>query len=208
MRTVNVDSREGPELINFLRDEGNIVALLGTGISVWAPTSVPTGYQMETIVKPLLDSKEYSKEDIANSLAGVFYPVQSNPLHTAFAQLLNEGVLAHVITTCFDNGLENAFATLDNAVRTPSVVALEEEASHLPPTSPIIFKVAGCASYERRKSIALDKDRATWLSDEWFPAWKRRLFTEIVEGKISLFAGTLVLIPTFLTHYGDQILSG
>lgn len=112
-------------------DSKEIVFLCGAGISLDTPTSLPTVYSLlkETLVECNVDSatiEEFScafsrpnyrfeslvdeirkKNDSTLKIAKIFNSESYNKIHSFLAQMMEKG--ATVITTNFDNCIENAF---------------------------------------------------------------------------------------------------
>jgi len=156
-----------------MRKSGNLVALLGSGISIWKPSGIPSG---QTITKALADilakgtitppcvireliersAFEHIMERcprpeniMRESLANGFHPTSPNPIHFAFAKLLNDGVIEHIITTNYDTGIEDAC----DVSRQLQIVIEEGDAKGINPSSSTIFKIHGCASPNKRHSM-------------------------------------------------------
>src|SRR5437763_6857460 len=99
-------SSEAKLYLTNMHSRGGIVAFLGSGISIWHPSCIPTGQQITnklakiiagTTVAPyqrILDlitksafehiMERYPRRDVlANTLAKAFYPTLPNPVHKA-----------------------------------------------------------------------------------------------------------------------------
>lgn len=114
------------------------VALIGSGISLWAPSNLPTGNQFAKSVfsllfhdelgnigdqNPIILKKYFDKlpfevinencpslSGIENLLRNIYDKYQPNPLHELFASLLCEGEIQSIITPNYDCCFDSAIA--------------------------------------------------------------------------------------------------
>lgn len=204
---VLIASPEGVDYLKELRRAGDLVALVGSGISIWHPSNMPNGQRItdalanviaDRTVSPrstVLDRirgsafehimERYPKPDLLRpTVAGAFYPTPSNPVHEALAHLLNDGVIRHIITTNYDVGLEAACSAICDPARAPQVVVTEGDLSAANPSQPILFKIHGCASPGKEGTIVL-----TLGGEGEMPEWKRELLARLVNGQNLLICG-------------------
>src|SRR5947209_4075560 len=202
-----IDSPQGYAYLADLRRIGGIVAFLGSGISIWYPSNMPNGQRITDAfasviafhtISPrsmVLDRirnsafehimERYPKPEILQpTVARAFYPTLPNPVHEAFAHLLNEGVIEHIITTNYDVGLEAACAAICSPAKLPQIITTEGDLSTSTTTRPVLFKIHGCASPGNEKSIVL-----TLGGEGEMPDWKRQLLGSLINGKHLLICG-------------------
>ncbi|HEX5733375.1 MAG TPA: SIR2 family protein [Blastocatellia bacterium] len=117
-------------------------------------------------------------------VARSFYPTNPNPVHQAFARLIEAGVLEHIITPNYDVGLEQACSTICSATRMPQIIVSEDDARRASLSQPMIFKIHGCACPGREKSMVM-----ALREEGTMPDWKRRLLELLIKGKPLLVCG-------------------
>jgi hypothetical protein len=207
LRTITIESPEGSSYLNDLRRTAGVVALLGSGISIWEPSNLPNGQKIteelaqliapstisprQTVMDLIKRSafehimERYPRPDtLPKIVAGAFYPTAPNPVHQAFAQLLEAGVLEHIITPNYDVGLEQACSTICSAARMPQVIVSEDDARRASWSQPMIFKIHGCANPGREKSMVM-----ALREEGTMPDWKRRLLELLINGKPLVVCG-------------------
>jgi hypothetical protein len=129
--------------------------------------------------------ERYPRKDVLQSIvAKAFYPTPPNPVHDAFAHLLNAGIIEHIITTNYDVGLEAACVTICSPDRMPQVVVTADDLIGVNPTRPVLFKIHGCASPGKEESIVL-----TLGGEGEMPDWKRGLLERLINVKNLLVCG-------------------
>lgn len=202
-RIVQLDSDEGARITATLR-EGEVTALFGSGVSGFAPTSLPTGMAVgkaiaerlaeggvsrRELLVQLLSETAFEQvmercpqpERVRGFLSRKFRDVPANDIHRAFARLTGRGVIRHLVTTNYDVGLEAAFR--DAAPSTPlTMVRDRAEAECAESDAPhVLFKIHGCATGP------FAHDMAFRLTDEaQLPEWKRETLRRLVVGRTLL----------------------
>jgi hypothetical protein len=202
-----IDSADGSAYLSDVRSMGGIVALLGSGISMWAPSNMPNGQRItdelaniiasttvssrSTVMDRIKSSafehimERYPKQGILRSIvAGAYHPTPPNPVHEAFARLLSTGVVEHIITTNYDVGLESACSAICSPTEMPQVVVAESNLTTATITKPILFKIHGCAASGNEASIIL-----TLGGEGEMPDWKRALLRRLINGRHLLVCG-------------------
>lgn len=202
-----IGSADGNTHLSEMQRAGGIVALLGSGISMWAPSNMPNGQRVTdelanviasttvskrfTVMDRIKSSafehimERYPKQGILRSIvAGAYYPTPPNPVHEAFARLLNTGVVEHIITTNYDVGLETACSVICSPAEMPQVVVAESDLTTATIAKPILFKIHGCAAPGNEASIVL-----TLGGEGEMPDWKRALLRRLLNGKHLLICG-------------------
>src|SRR5215207_1859744 len=143
MRTpIIINSPEGTAYLERLRHAGGVVALLKSYISTWHPSNMPNGQRITNAISDVIANEtvsprhrvvdrirssafehimeRYPKREILQPVvAKAFYPTPPNPVHQAFARLLDAGVIEHIITTNYDVGLEAAASAICSPKRIP-----------------------------------------------------------------------------------------
>jgi hypothetical protein len=205
---IKIETSEGSAFLSSMRKNGNIVALLGSAISMWKPSGIPSGQAITkaladilakgTIAPPclireliersafehIMEHCPWTEDKIRKTLADVFYPTSPNPIHFAFARLLNEGIIEHIITTNYDTGIEDACKIIFKIERKPQIVIEKNESEGINTTSPTIFKIHGCASPNRRHSMVFKLRQEKELD-----SWKRELLKLLIHDKNLLVCG-------------------
>lgn len=105
-------------------------------------------------------------------------------MHLAFAQLMNRGIIEHIITTNYGEGLERACSVVCQPARLPQVIVNRLEADQALLTKPVIFKIHGCARPGNEKSLVV-----TLREEGEMPVWKRNLLGQLINGKALLVCG-------------------
>lgn len=207
-QTIDIDDLGSSKTyLSALAKNRGIVALLGSAVSIWAPSNLPNGQkitkELATIMAPPGASPEsdaskfinrsafehimerYPRPEVLQGIiARAFYPTAPNPVHSAFAQLINEGIIEHIITTNYDEGLERACAEVCPPAKRPQVIVTESEANLALSSKPMIFKIHGCAKPGYEKTLVV-----TLKEEGEMPAWKRNLLGRLMNGKTLLVCG-------------------
>ena len=202
-----IDSIKGKRYLEKLRKRGNIVLLVGSGISMWSPSNLPSGQKVTQDIAELIavstlsprakiiDSIKYSafehimerypKPDLLKAiLANSYRPTIPNNVHKTIAELLNEGIINHIITTNYDEGIENACNDICHPSRKPFEVIYETDLLRVVDSQPILFKIHGCAKPGREDSIV-----ATLSTEGELPEWKSSLLKTLARDKVLLISG-------------------
>ncbi len=213
-KVTSADSDEGDVLLDKLRSE-SCVALVGSVISDWEPSRLPSGCHLtntvarilsrgvasEATVKPLFEEMAFEhlmeglqrKDVVGRNLCGLYNRVCPNPIHQTLADLMARGVLEHVVTTNYDANLETACRAVCPSTRKPQVVVTEEQARHIDPLRPVIFKIHGDVTCDSRLGSAGTPSMVFSLSREGeLPEWKRRVLFRLSAGRnlvISAYSG-------------------
>jgi tetratricopeptide (TPR) repeat protein len=201
-------SPEAKRVIHELRTApAGITVLLGSAVSQFEPSGVPTGAAFTNAIAGYLSKGAVSAPHILGDLlwATAFEHVMErcpapeivrrelshslrntppNDVHRAFARLTDSGVVRHLVTTNYDTGLEGAFA--DCCPTFPLIIVRRKaETRRLRGTEPnVLFKIHGCAQPKFAKAMAFR------LRDEAeLPQWKRSLLQHLVSGRPLLVAG-------------------
>ena len=177
---------------------GRLTALLGSGISTWEPSNLPAGQEItRALAEALIPSStapigtirgliersafehvmfRYPKHDrLRGVLSETFNPAPANPVHECFARLLDRGVIEHIITTNYDLGIEKACSSICRPSRKPQVIVISTDVTGIDWSKPVIFKIHGCASTGRSRSII-----ANYEEEGELPQWKRELLTALL----------------------------
>jgi len=131
MQLIKIDSAKAASHLDSLSRRRGIVALLGSGISIWEPSNIPNGQKITEELAEIIASSTVSPrqtvidlikrsafehimerypryETLRYIVPKYFYPTTPNPLHEAFARLFDKGVIEHIVTPNYDVGLEQA----------------------------------------------------------------------------------------------------
>jgi hypothetical protein len=204
---LHIDSASGKTYLSALDGNRGMVALLGSGVSMWHPSNLPNGQRITQELATIMASsatqpkgntvgfikrsafehimERYPKPQLLQGIvARAFYPTDPNPVHLAFAQLMNKGMIEHIITTNYDEGLERACSTVCRPSRMPQVIVTELDGAQMVLNHPSIFKIHGCAKPGRESSLVV-----TLREEGEMPAWKRTLLGRLINGKALLVCG-------------------
>lgn len=197
---IQLDSDEGKLVVAELRAE-ELTVLVGSGISSFEPTSLPTGMALGKAIAQRLAAGGASDRDllakilsetafehimercpgqerVREVLSRRFRDVVPNPVHEALARLAAAGVVRHLITPNYDVALERAFA---HAAPSSDLVLVrrEEDSTNLEQDSiHALFKIHGCATEAYADTIVFR------LTDEaQLEPWKRDTLRALVAGR-------------------------
>ncbi|HEX8694741.1 MAG TPA: SIR2 family protein [Longimicrobium sp.] len=186
---------------------GGVTVLLGSAISQFDPSGVPTGGAFTAAIGAHLAEGAVTDRDtllgllwetafehvmercpepevVRRELSAALCATPANDVHRAFARLAEAGVVRHLVTTNYDTGLEAAFKECCPALPL-APVRRRAETRVLGGGEPhVLFKIHGCAL------PAFARKMAFRLSDEAeLPRWKRELLGRLVAGRPLLVAG-------------------
>lgn len=204
---IEINSPSGKKYQDKIRRHGEIVLLLGSGISMWSPSNLPSGQTVTQEIAELIAEssvgdksllveiikssafeyimERYPKPDVLNKIiAAAYRPTAPNPAHLAVAELINDGIVKHIITTNYDEGVENACALICRPEKIPLEIVNESDIGSIAVDRPILFKIHGSAKLGLGASIV-----ATLTTEGELPEWKRVLLDDLTEDKILLISG-------------------
>lgn len=202
-----IDPADYHRCLAALAGGGHVVALLGSGVSIWEPSNLPAGQDITWAladvlipsstapigtVRGLIEKSafehimfRYPKHDrLRDVLSDVYGAAPCNPVHKSFARLLDRGIIEHIVTTNYDTGLEQACSMACRPSRMPQVVVDGGEVSRVDWSRPVIFKIHGCASPGRSGSIIANYEEEGELDE-----WKRDFLTVMLSGRGLLVCG-------------------
>ncbi len=204
--TIHLDPQSDNTHLAALRKERGMVAFLGSAVSIWAPSDLPNGMSITSRLADELAPADAPHSNAAQLIrrsafehimeryprpqalqtliARAFYPTIPNPVHKAFAHLINQGIVTHLVTTNYDEGLERACREICSSSRQPQVITTESEAKRARLSEPIIFKIHGCARPGYEKTLVV-----TLREEGEMPAWKRLLLQQLLDGRNLLICG-------------------
>jgi hypothetical protein len=116
--------------------------------------------------------ERYPKPGVLNEIiADAYRPTIPNPVHETIAELINDGIVKHVITTNYDEGIENACASICRQSGMPFVVTYQSDVRpSVSAAKPVLFKIHGSAKAGQEDSIV-----ATLTTEGELPEWKQTL---------------------------------
>ena len=203
LRAIRIETGEGRSFVRELKSR-DITLLVGSAISLFHPTSLPTGQRLSAIIVDLLLSQlrggytedftryvlsipfeylcEYCPDQtkLRNVLISEFYPRVSNEVHKAIATLVRANVIKHIVTTNYDTCLEDI---LPNGTPLRHVVT-EEEAGLLDDSDRILLKIHGSASPKYQASMVFSLRQEGVLPD-----WKRAVLRSALNNHVLLVVG-------------------
>jgi tetratricopeptide (TPR) repeat protein len=191
MRTIPVS-----EFRRWLADTqsaGPITLLVGSAVSGFLPTGLPTGQAVTNALADMLSADVGPTRDLVHKLigesafehvmeacpqqnevrqvvAGLYDKDTENDCHKAVARLVGTGAVRHVITTNYDRCFETAFRGLN--IRR---VVGPADIGGWRPDVPTYFKIHGCASDPDTVVLTLTGEPA-------LVGWKHDLLTSMVQG--------------------------
>ncbi len=202
-----IGSREASDLIHSLRSEPP-VAFVGSGVSIWEPSGMPSGQDFTAALYSLLfDSSillsaeerpiiqelfnempfEHVLEVCPNPRAAGDLLVElygrnvPNAFHNALAAALGGGEVRSLVTTNYDCCLEASLNSLHLRVRK---IVTEDDAETPAPSLPTYFKIHGSSE------PGLEHTAIRTLGEEHLlPAWKRSILRDLLEKKTLVFIG-------------------
>jgi len=205
--TFDILATDGKDIIKSLQDRGDLVLLVGSKISEWHPSNVPSGLEITRQIADLLASQfpnsdehlhhkissyisrapfEYifdrcpRKDVIRQLLSNLFRVSIPNSVHSAIADLVSNDQIYSVITPNYDLCLD---AVLSDGKPLKHVVQLED-VNGVTKNTRIFFKIHGTAESGRESSMVLT------LSEEGrLPEYKQSLLHSCIEGKTLLVMG-------------------
>lgn len=185
------------------------VAFVGSGISIWEPSAMPTGqdftaslfsllfdqrFEMEAkelpIIKQLFNEMPFEhilevcpKPEAAAALILDLYGKETpNLLHEALARSLRQGKISSLVTTNYDCCIETA---LNQTTGGPvEKVVIENDCSAVNSWSTLYFKIHGSSE------AGLEHTAIRTLAEECLlPRWKRGLLERLLRRKTVVFVG-------------------
>ena len=203
---LNLDSASSSDLTQLLGGNRPTL-LLGSGISLWEPTNLPTGQDFtkgvlgavfdpsmgapisdpadETLLDELLASLPFEMllercpnlHTIGSIIATLYGDAEPNDLHKALAAMATDGAVASIITTNYDLALDTAL--YDSGAPLKKVV-LESQDPQVPDR--IYFKVHGSTdcSGSLVYSIRLESR---------LPVWKRSVLSRCIDNRPLVIIG-------------------
>ena len=181
-------------------------------MSMWKPCDLPPGMEVTNSLAGLLSATAASpadvgalikatafehamdacpqKEQLGDNLLALYREATPNALHGAFAKLVGEGVVEHIVTTNYDPCLDVAcaLAALPSRGAVQSVV-IESDAATLDVTRPLLFKIHGCAARDSTRGPGPRSMVFTLGREGQLPTWKRRLLYRLLAGRNLLVCG-------------------
>lgn len=189
-----------------------ITALVGSGVSIWKPTNLPSGIAVgQSLFRVLFERvpelanhsaileqlfKQLPFENIMEAcpenallrklLKQIYNTTRYNPVHQLLAQLITTKTIDALITTNYDCCLEEAI--LDTARNTTNSqvarVVTEPDALSLLPRQHVYFKIHGTGDDVAGESLVFQLGQEGAL-----PPWKRSLLHRITDASTLLIIG-------------------
>lgn len=199
-----------------LPQDQEIVLLLGSGISIWAPTNLPTGVEVSMGIyrallindprKSVLPDDDFfnriyrdipfeviaekcpNGDVLKHLLLKVFQNAQPNPIHFLIAKLLKEGRISTLITTNYDCALDKAIAETYNSKKIDTIGNVK--------------RIIRDNSFDRQESDKIffkihgstdDEDGSTLIfqlnQEGVLPDWKKHIFYSALKDRTLLIIG-------------------
>ena len=200
------------EKFSEIFDNSGNVLFLGSAISLWNPSSIPTGQHIRRTIYKCLGFEEIldgDHKDLLPYLSEILErfpfellmdrcPIKSrvkeilfdffrtfhnpNPVHKQLASMFIEGKVEAIITPNYDTCLEEAIYQLDPSYEFVKVSLQEHMKTHF--SKNVIFKIHGSVDDSDLDSIIFMMRQEGRLDD-----WKRILFRNLISGKNILVIG-------------------
>ena len=189
-----------------------ITAIVGSGVSIWKPTNLPSGVSVgQSLFRVLFEQvpelanhsaglealfKQLPFENIMEAcpenarlrklLKQLYNTRRYNPIHELLAQLITAKTIDTAITTNYDCCLEEALSdAARNSTNTQVTrVVTEADALNLLPGQQIYFKIHGTADDIAGESLVFQLGQEGAL-----PSWKRSLLQRITDASTLLIIG-------------------
>lgn len=208
---INIEESNRKYFQNLLYSS-DFVLLLGSAISLWQPSNVPTGQSIRDAICEYLDFKEVFLSTEKNYLRNLkeilnkfpfellmdrcpnrkgvkdilfdFYKNfnSPNPVHNKIAEMFNNSRVSAIITPNYDVCLENAIVDT-HPISNFSKVSLEKDIQNRS-LEKIIFKIHGSVDSNEKDSLIFMMQQEGRL-----PYWKHFLFRDLIKNKNLLIIG-------------------
>lgn len=186
------------------------VVLVGSGISDFAPTNLPSGYRFSTDLVDLLASGSVvrwpswlrqdakylpfealmegypEQEQLPSTIAALYgrNDICPNALHSELARALTQNIFSAIITTNYDLALESCFVEHDKNVTT-----VVRERDYLAwcagdPRLPVYWKIHGTAAPGFEDTLVFNLAAEHRMED-----WKRRFLSGLIDGRALIVIG-------------------
>ncbi len=208
VKYVNVDN----PFVSDLIDKANISVLLGSGVSIWKPTGLPTGqaislsvfralfcikdeiitksepkYRIQGIIQKIpfeVIMEKCPVPQLVESVVRKIYNIsRPNPVHKRFAKLLLDGEIKSIITTNYDCCIDHCLRQ-DTDISYPVTKILREADYSAGIHSHIYFKIHGSAEDENSDTLIVRLRQEGRL-----PVWKREILKQLLCGNTLLVIG-------------------
>jgi len=199
-------------VVSGLIDTADISVLLGSGISIWKPTSLPTGQavslgvfralfcttgesipegdprsRIQAIIQRIpfevIMDKCPAPQIVESVVRGIYDVSRPNPVHRGFARALLEGKIRSIITTNYDCCMDHCLHG-DIYGHYPVTRILREEDFARRLSSRIYFKIHGSAENENADTLIVRLRQEGRL-----PVWKRELLKQLLGDNTLLVVG-------------------
>jgi hypothetical protein len=194
------------------------IAFIGSGISLWAPSDLPSGIQFSKSVFSFLFSENSGKshdpnshildkylknlpfeiinercpdpQGIENLLRSIYDSYKPNPLHELFSNLLFEGKIQSIITPNYDCCFDVAIAKVFDENKEEN---REKVIRVVNETDALIDNGVHASFYFKIHGSTDDKSGKSLVfrlnQEGVLPPWKRSLFRTIIKGNTLLIVG-------------------
>lgn len=207
MNIRNLNQIDDSELKTLLTGQ-KLVSIVGSGISIWQPTNLPSGVAVgQSLFRVLFEQipelvnhsagleslfKQLPFENIMEAcpengvlrklLKQLYNTKRYNPIHELLVHLITTKTICAVITTNYDCCLEEAF--LDAGSPQVARVITEDDALSLAPGQQVYFKIHGTADDIAGESLVFQLAQEGALEP-----WKSSLLHRITDASTLLIIG-------------------
>ncbi len=198
-----IKSYEGNEIIESIIKSEKIILLVGSAISQWPPSNIPSGISLSrSIIKILIRQISSNRKKIFNLIKNIpfeyinekcpnplllkkllvdeFYPKTSNKVHLAIINLVKRRIIQSVITTNYDTCLDDF---IPNGL--PLIHIIKKiDAQNINKNSRVLFKIHGSADPKNRKTMVFELSKEGVMQK-----WKREIIKKILTDRCLLVIG-------------------
>lgn len=188
--------------------EGNLSLFVGSAISTFPPTNIPSGMRIRDSMSRLLAERDFEgkyksadyfraeflssmslegileicdyKDSVYSFMKGLFDRAIPNPAHSFIASLIHQRLVHSVITTNYDEGIEKAFKRISGKTLLP----IKQDTRISATGYPYFFKLHGSISDPREQIINTLSQESKGL-----PRWKAESLDSLLAHKDVLFIG-------------------
>ncbi len=187
---------------------GNLTLFVGSAISTFPPTNIPTGLRIIDSMLHLLAERDFEgkyesadyfrtkflfsmslegileicdyKNNVYSFMKCLFERAIPNPAHAFIANLIHKRLVHSVITTNYDEGIEKAYKRISGKTLLP----IKQDTKISAKGYPYYFKIHGSISDSREQIINTLSQESKGL-----PRWKAESLNSLLANKDVLFIG-------------------
>ncbi len=228
-KVVSIYEPQGRKQLIALAENKELVILVGSAISIWPPSSIPSGQAIRNDISGLLarqlDSHRAKTKDVAKAISKTpfeylceqslnqgalekaliefFGPRPPNSAHESLASLVRIGAVHSVITPNYDTCLEKLLPDNEPLAH----VVTKDQVPNDPKKERMLFKIHGAPHIKTRDGST---SMVYKLSQEGeLDRWKSDLLAAVLQGRVLLtlgYSGSDFEICPELTHAEPEVI--